>query len=60
MGALSNSGRKTANLAGFYKGIQSAGAAIFWRLHDLGIEEMTLLGATVGRSDRCSLRCNTY
>lgn len=47
MGALSNSGRKTANLAGFYKGIQSAGAAIFWRLHDLGIEEMTLLGITV-------------
>ncbi|KAK6825019.1 hypothetical protein PG995_015390 [Apiospora arundinis] len=48
MGALSNSGRKTANLAGFYKGIQSAGAAIFWRLHDLGIEEMTLLGVTWG------------
>ncbi|KAK8086826.1 hypothetical protein PG994_001800 [Apiospora phragmitis] len=48
MGALSNSGRKTANMAGFYKGIQSAGAAIFWRLHDLGIEEMTLLGVTWG------------
>ncbi|QSZ32037.1 hypothetical protein DSL72_001606 [Monilinia vaccinii-corymbosi] len=31
MGALSNSGRKTANFAGFYKGIQSAGAAIAWR-----------------------------
>lgn len=28
MGSLSNSGRKTANFAGFYKGIQSAGAAI--------------------------------
>jgi hypothetical protein len=32
MGALSNSGRKTANFAGFYKGIQSAGAAIIWRI----------------------------
>jgi len=32
MGALSNSGRKTANFAGFYKGIQSAGAAICWSI----------------------------
>lgn len=30
MGALSNSGRKGANFAGFYKGIQSAGAAVMW------------------------------
>jgi len=36
MGALSNNSRKSANLAGFYKGIQSAGAAIFWRLDGLG------------------------
>ncbi|KAK3315823.1 major facilitator superfamily domain-containing protein [Apodospora peruviana] len=28
MGALSNSGRRSANYVGFYKGIQSAGAAI--------------------------------
>lgn len=28
MGALTNNGRKLANFAGFYKGIQSAGAAI--------------------------------
>lgn len=28
MGALSNNGRKLANFAGFYKGIQSAGNAI--------------------------------
>ncbi|KAJ5899505.1 hypothetical protein N7495_004249 [Penicillium taxi] len=28
MGALGNSGRKLANLAGFYKGLQSAGAAV--------------------------------
>lgn len=30
MGALSNSGRKSANLVGFYKGLQSAGAAVAW------------------------------
>ncbi|EMC92678.1 hypothetical protein BAUCODRAFT_37580 [Baudoinia panamericana UAMH 10762] len=35
MGALSNNSRKLANFAGFYKGIQSAGAAIFWRLDGL-------------------------
>ncbi|XXG97488.1 hypothetical protein Hte_003791 [Hypoxylon texense] len=46
MGALSNSGRKTANLAGFYKGFQSAGAAIFWRLDGLHTEFNTLFAAT--------------
>lgn len=30
MGALSNSGRRSANFVGFYKGIQSAGAAVMW------------------------------
>ena len=35
MGALTNNGRKLANFAGFYKGIQSAGAAIMWRLDDV-------------------------
>lgn len=30
MGAMTNNGRKLANFAGFYKGIQSAGAAIIW------------------------------
>lgn len=48
MGALSNSGRKAANLAGFYKGIQSAGAAIFWRLDGLGKPYMTIFGSTWG------------
>ncbi|KAI1381296.1 MFS general substrate transporter [Hypoxylon crocopeplum] len=48
MGALSNSGRKTANLAGFYKGLQSAGAAIFWRLDGLHTEYETLFAATWG------------
>ncbi|KFH41719.1 Protein of unknown functionlike protein [Hapsidospora chrysogenum ATCC 11550] len=32
MGALSNNGRKAANLAGFYKGLQSAGACVWWGL----------------------------
>lgn len=31
MGSLSNNSRKLANFAGFYKGIQSAGAAGMWR-----------------------------
>ncbi|KAK5125620.1 hypothetical protein LTR85_011894 [Meristemomyces frigidus] len=35
MGALTNNSRKLANFAGFYKGIQSAGAAIIWRLDGL-------------------------
>lgn len=48
MGALSNSSRKAANLAGFYKGIQSAGAAIFWRLDGLKKPYDTLFGATWG------------
>ncbi len=47
MGALSNSSRKTANMAGFYKGIQSAGAAIFWRLDGLKIEYNAMFAATV-------------
>ncbi|KAL8991805.1 MAG: hypothetical protein Q9169_007636 [Polycauliona sp. 2 TL-2023] len=35
MGAIANNSRKLANFAGFYKGIQSAGAAIIWRLDGL-------------------------
>lgn len=30
MGALTNSGRRSSNYVGFYKGIQSAGAAVMW------------------------------
>jgi hypothetical protein len=40
MGAMTNNGRKLANFAGFYKGIQSAGAAIIWRLDSKGIPYM--------------------
>jgi len=32
MGALSNNSRRVANYVGFYKGIQSAGAAVMWSL----------------------------
>ncbi|KAK6455782.1 major facilitator superfamily domain-containing protein [Scheffersomyces xylosifermentans] len=35
LGALSNNPKKVALYAGFYKGIQSAGAAIVWRLDAL-------------------------
>jgi MFS family permease len=48
MGALSNSGRKAANYAGFYKGVQSAGAAIFWRLDGLKTPFDTMFAATWG------------
>lgn len=48
MGALTNSGRKAANLAGFYKGIQSAGAAVFWRLDGMKLPYNTIFGATWG------------
>ena len=50
MGALSNSGRKAANLTGFYKGIQSAGGAIFWRLDGLKKPYDTIFGVTVSLS----------
>jgi hypothetical protein len=40
MGAITNNGRKLANFAGFYKGIQSAGGAITWRIDALGIAYM--------------------
>ncbi|KAI9881267.1 MAG: hypothetical protein M1830_005553 [Pleopsidium flavum] len=35
MGSLTNNGRKLANFAGFYKGIQSAGAAVIFRIDAL-------------------------
>ncbi|KAI0198735.1 major facilitator superfamily domain-containing protein [Astrocystis sublimbata] len=50
MGALSNSGRKTANMAGFYKGIQSAGAAVFWALDGRHVSYRVLYGVTFGLS----------
>jgi len=40
MGAMTNNGRKLANFAGFYKGIQSAGAAIIWSIDNRKIPYM--------------------
>ncbi|KAL1301869.1 hypothetical protein AAFC00_006051 [Neodothiora populina] len=48
MGALTNNGRKLANYAGFYKGIQSVGAAIVWRLDDLGVPYMNMFASCWG------------
>ncbi|KAI4707167.1 hypothetical protein J4E89_008106 [Alternaria sp. Ai002NY15] len=48
MGALTNNSRKLANFAGFYKGIQSAGGAITWRLDDTKIPFMTMFASNWG------------
>lgn len=48
MGALTNNGRKLANFAGFYKGIQSVGAAITWALDDHKISYMTMFASNWG------------
>lgn len=45
MGAITNNSRKLANFAGFYKSIQSAGAAIAWRLDDLIVSYMNLFAS---------------
>ena len=47
MGAITNNSRKLAIFTGFYKGIQSAGAAIVFRLDALGNPPsyMTLLAS---------------
>ncbi|KXT09399.1 hypothetical protein AC579_8489 [Pseudocercospora musae] len=41
MGAITNNSRRLANYAGFYKGIQSAGAAIMWRIDGEGLAYMS-------------------
>jgi hypothetical protein len=46
MGSLTNSSRKSNNYAGFYKGFQSAGAAIIWRLDATGLEYKTEMVVT--------------
>lgn len=45
MSSLSNNSRKLANFAGFYKGIQSAGAAIIWRLDGLKVPYINLFSS---------------
>ena len=46
MGAITNNSRKLANFAGFYKGIQSAGAAIVWHLDALKISYIALFASS--------------
>lgn len=46
LGALSNNPKKVALYAGFYKGIQSAGAAIAWRLDAIAIPYMNLFASS--------------
>lgn len=48
MGALSNSGRKSANLVGFYKSFQSAGAAVIFSLDYNKLSFMKELASTWG------------
>ncbi|KAI0999451.1 UNC93-like protein [Podosphaera aphanis] len=48
MGALSNSGRRTANYIGFYKGLQSAGSAVTWALDLRKISYMSEYASNVG------------
>lgn len=45
MGAITNNSRKLANFAGFYKGIQSAGAAVIWRLDGMHTPYMNLFAS---------------
>jgi hypothetical protein len=45
MGALTNNSRKLANFAGFYKGIQSAGSAVIWRLDSNDVALMSLFAS---------------
>ncbi|CAI4218878.1 unnamed protein product [Parascedosporium putredinis] len=48
MGSLSNSGRRSANYAGLYKGLQSAAAAIWWDMDNRGTAYNTIFAATWG------------
>jgi hypothetical protein len=43
LGALTNDNRKLANFAGFYKGIQSAGGAVSFRVNTLNISSVNEL-----------------
>lgn len=48
MGSLTNNSRKLANFAGFYKGIQSAGAAIAGNIDARQVPFMTQLATNWG------------
>lgn len=48
LGALTNSSRKLAFYAGFYKGIQSAGAAVIYRMDALKVPYIGMFGGVWG------------
>jgi hypothetical protein len=48
MGAITNNGRKLANYAGFYKGIQSAGAAVMWSMDGNKVSYMAMFASCWG------------
>ena len=48
MGALSNSGRRSANYVGFYKGIQSAGSAVMWSMDSNKVSYMAEFASNWG------------
>jgi hypothetical protein len=48
MGALSNDPRKLAYFAGFYKSIQSAAAAVIWRIDALKVPFAAIFGSSWG------------
>ncbi len=43
---MTNNGRKLANYAGFYKGIQSAGAAIIYRVDGLEVPFVNIFASS--------------
>ena len=55
MGALTNNSRKLANFAGFYKGVQSAGAAIASRIDALKAPYMNEFASNWGLLAGCLL-----
>jgi hypothetical protein len=48
MGAMSNNPQKLAHFTGFYKSIQSAGAAGMWRADGLNTPYMNIFASTWG------------
>lgn len=58
MGAMTNNSRRLANFVGFYKGIQSVGAAVVFRIDALGtpfMSEFISCWALLGGSLICAL-----
>ncbi len=45
MGSLTNNSRKLANFAGFYKGVQSAGSIITWKMDDVGVSYLGMFSS---------------